>query len=158
MPRGRRNSKALQLVDSRTVLDERTSILAKRAYQLRTSGCTLDEVAEQLELPRGSVAGLIRNSMREASDLVSEGAKSELLLLEVSRLDALQRAVWPAAMNGDTRSVDTALKVIAQRAKLLGLEHAVIENTNNTVVVAGDSAAYIAALRQAADSAFEEMQ
>lgn len=153
----RKRGKQLSLVDSRTALDERTSMLAREAYSLRSMGLTLDEIAERLELPRGSVGGLIRTSMREAADLVSEGAKAELLLMEVSRLDALQRAVWPAAMSGDTRSVDSALKIISQRSKLLGLESAVIENTNNTVVVAGDTKSYIESLRAAALVGQEEV-
>lgn len=35
--------------------------------------------------------------------------------MEADRLDALQRAVWEAAIAGDLRAVDWALTVIAQR-------------------------------------------
>jgi hypothetical protein len=76
--------------------------------------------------------------------------KEEVLNLELARLDALQDAVWDQAMTGDTKAVDSALKVINMRAKLLGLE-ILAQNpstvTNNTVVVSGDTQDFIRSLK-----------
>ncbi len=40
---------------------------------------------------------------------------------EVARLDALQAAVWPAAMAGDVEAVRQVAALIEKRARLLGL-------------------------------------
>jgi hypothetical protein len=61
--------------------------------------------------------------------LVTSGLKStvadvaeDYLQLELERLDALQVAVWDAAMAGDIASANVLLRIIAQRAGLLRLE------------------------------------
>ena len=53
----------------------------------------------------------------------------ELRMLELERLDALQRSCWDAALEGDIASVDRVLKVIAARVRLLGLD----QNTDKAV-------------------------
>lgn len=45
----------------------------------------------------------------------------ELRALEALRLDRLQLVVWDRALAGDLRAIDSALAIMAQRAKLLGL-------------------------------------
>ena len=86
-----------------------------------------------------------------ASSLVDNAYKRELLSMELDRLDDLQRAVWQDAINGDLKAVETALKIIQTRAKVLGLDNVQSATvTNNTIVVAGTSEEYINALRQAA--------
>ena len=45
--------------------------------------------------------------------------------IELDRLDALQRSLWPAALKGDLRdlpAVDRVLAVMGRRARLLGLD------------------------------------
>ena len=42
--------------------------------------------------------------------------------LELARLDALQTAVWDAAMAGDVKAVGMVLRIIEQRSRLLGLD------------------------------------
>ena len=135
---------------SSEILDEHVSRVAKAALLLRRQGMSMFDIAEELQLPESECREAIKKGMAKAAQLVSDAAKSELLALEVTRLDALQQAVWPAAMSGDTRSVDAALKVINQRAKLLGLEETTVDNRNQTVVVAGDSKTYLEALRSVA--------
>jgi hypothetical protein len=46
----------------------------------------------------------------------------ELRQLEVARLDALHQAVWDKAMAGHLPSIDTVLKCMTRRARLLGLD------------------------------------
>jgi len=45
-----------------------------------------------------------------------------VLYLDLERLDTLLAAVWDTAIGGDLDAVDRALKIMQQRAKLLGLE------------------------------------
>ncbi len=63
--------------------------------------------------PRGSATGM------DASG--RPGGQDELRATEVARLDALQAAVWPAAMAGDLEAVRQATVLIEKRARLLWL-------------------------------------
>jgi hypothetical protein len=45
----------------------------------------------------------------------------ELRDTEVARLDALQAALWPKVERGDTRAVNTVVRIIDRRCRLLGL-------------------------------------
>jgi len=46
----------------------------------------------------------------------------ELQALELSRLDALHYAVWDKALSGDIKAIETSLRVIERRVKVLGLD------------------------------------
>jgi len=48
-------------------------------------------------------------------------AVEEHLDIEGSRLNALQAAVWPAAMSGDLKALIVAARIIEARCRLLGL-------------------------------------
>lgn len=128
---------------------ERRTELARQAHALRLEGRSWWQISEELKITEALASGLVSDAIKEASSLADEGAKRQMLSLEIARLDALQRAVWAAAMTGDTRSVETALKIIAQRSKLLGLDDAIAgkQVTNNTIVVPGNPVEYVAALR-----------
>ena len=69
-----------------------------RAIQLKLQGLTYQQIADELGYTsRGTVYKIIRTA--QATQLT--GAVEEHLDIEVSRLNALQAAVWPAAMSGD---------------------------------------------------------
>jgi hypothetical protein len=78
--------------------------------------------------------------------------------MEVERLDTLQRAVWQDAIGGDIKAVETALRIIQARAKVLGLDNMPVNTvTNNTIVVAGTPEEYVSALRKVVEiPAYEE--
>ena len=42
--------------------------------------------------------------------------------LESLRLDELNSAIWPRAMNGDPRAIEVALKLLERRSRMLGLD------------------------------------
>jgi hypothetical protein len=94
------------------------------------------------------VRRLVIDALQEAADLVDMGTKQEMLILEIDRIDHLQSLLWPSAQIGDTRAVETILKLILARVKLLGLDLSPeMSVQNNTLVVAGTSEEYVAALR-----------
>ncbi len=142
--------KRLKAVDSADIVRADEAVAAREAFRLRKDGYTLFQIAEILKKPESQVMRLMKTEVNEAARMVTDGARSDLLTLEVARLDDLQRAVWPAAMSGDTRAVDSALKVIAHRAKLLGLEQAQVETLNQTVVINSDSKSYTETLKMLA--------
>jgi orotate phosphoribosyltransferase-like protein len=123
---------------------------AVRAYELRASGTSWWDIAEELGISEGQAANLVAHKIAAAARLVDEGYKRTLLAMEIERLDRLQQTLWDRALGGELRAVDQILRIITTRAKILGLENAVTNNvTNNTVVVAGNSEEYIAALQRA---------
>ncbi len=72
-----------------------------RAIQLKLQGLTYQQIADELGYTsRGTVHKIIKTA--QATQLT--GAVEEHLDIEVSRLNALQAAVWPAAMSGDLRA------------------------------------------------------
>jgi hypothetical protein len=123
--------------------------LANKAYQLRIGGMSPTEIGKELGI--GGSDEVIRMIMEryayDASYLSSLDRQS-MLFLEITRLDALQSAVWPSAMMGDPKSVDSAVKIISARAKIAGLEQVDPIVQKNLVLVMGEREEdYIAALK-----------
>lgn len=93
--------------------------LAAKALELRISGMTHADIAEELGIPHGStVAKMIQRTLER----YEEPNVDLLRKLDSQRLDMLLRAVWTKAMGGDEASVGLAMRLIKQRADLFGLE------------------------------------
>jgi hypothetical protein len=76
-----------------------------------------------------------------------------VLRQELDRLDALQFAHWPAAVNGDHNAATIVLKCIARRCTLLGFDRAVNLHaaTASVVVIGGTEEEYINGLQAVTD-------
>lgn len=100
---------------------QRVAVTERRteAVRLAASGMGYSQIAERLGFHDRSGA---HKAIRGALAARQAEAVDELRALEIERLDALQRACWDAALEGDIASVDRVLKVIAARVKLLGLD------------------------------------
>lgn len=90
-----------------------------RALELRKAGKTLEQIAN--ELGYASKSGAAKALSVALQKTIQEPA-DELRTLESQRLDALLHSLWPNALSGDTRAIDTCLRVMDRRAKLLGLD------------------------------------
>jgi len=89
-----------------------------RAIQLKLQSLTYQQIADELGYTsRGTVYKIIKTA--QVAQLT--GAVEEHLDIEVSRLNALQAAVWPAAMAGDLQALVMAARLIEARCRLLGL-------------------------------------
>lgn len=106
-PRGKTTAEAIDRAERRA-----------RAVDLRAEGHTIREVAEKLGIAPSTAAGDIDRAL---SEYPAEGVDL-LRRLWGQRLDALLRAVWPAAMAGDLDAVDKAVKISNRAAKLYGLD------------------------------------
>jgi orotate phosphoribosyltransferase-like protein len=92
-----------------------------RAVQLLASGCTYQQVADELGYTsRGTAYSVVAKALREQT----AEAVADLRDLENARLDTLQRALWDAAMTGDVRSATVIVKIVQARVHLNGLEPA----------------------------------
>ena len=121
------------------------------AYQLKKAGHDWNEIAKIVGYANGKVAAVeVRRYVTEVATILTKEQREEVLSLELDRLDSLLNAVWDNAMTGDTKAVDSALRVINTRAKLLGLEllsQTAGNVTNNTVVVTGNTEDFIRSLK-----------
>jgi len=139
-------------VNTMAIIQDERNEMARKALEMRRSGRSLWSIAEYLGISERKANTLIADTLKEAADLVDAGHKRSLLAMEVDRLDELQSAVWQDAISGDRQAVETALKIIQARAKVLGLDNMPTSTiTNNTIVVAGTSEEYVAALRRVAE-------
>ena len=89
-----------------------------KAVELAVEGHTYDTIAREVGFAnRGTAHRVVRKALDEQ---VAENVQ-QLRETEVARLDALQAAIWPAAMAGHVDAVQQVLAIIDKRAKLLGL-------------------------------------
>lgn len=135
--------------------------VGQRVYHLRKTGLAWHRVVEELEqvgvsLSLSRVVGVYRDYMKSITQAWGPNEREAHLAMELERLDELQFGLWQQAMIGDTKSVDTLLRLMAQRQKLLGLD--VLQSTDkqviNTLLVVGeDQKTFVEALTNGRDSA-----
>lgn len=90
----------------------------RNALELRLAGASYRDIAQALGI---SPATAMQDCKEALADIPMQQA-DEMRTVELSRLDRLQRAVWPKAVKGDLQAVDRAIKIIDRRAKLFGLD------------------------------------
>lgn len=137
---------AVTRANTAALLSEQRSNRSRKAYELRRDGKSWFEIAQAIGITELNARGLVATELAAAANAVTEGSRQELLAMELERLDALQNAHWANALL-DVRVAEFVLKVMRERIDLLDLRKAVTEVTNNTLVVAGTSEEYVAALR-----------
>jgi hypothetical protein len=109
---------------------------AELLHQMRQRGYGWAEITEHLGYANVEAARLTYRSMvQRAAQELSMATKKEMLAAEVNRLDQLMAIAWVNAEAGDLKGVDTCVRIIQVRAKLLGLDE--IENVRlgNTVII-----------------------
>lgn len=89
------------------------------AVNLRKSGATYQEIANELGFAGTSGA---EYAVRSALEKTMSQPADELRDLELARLNEMQMGLWSAAISGDTDSVNTVLRLMERRARLLGLD------------------------------------
>ena len=90
-----------------------------QAVALRKAGASYEQIAQQLAfVDRGAAYRSVTAALRA----LGRDDAGEVLDLELSRLDEMQLAVWPAARRGDIKAIETVLKLQDRRAKYLGLD------------------------------------
>ncbi|MBM0203537.1 hypothetical protein JNW90_10725 [Micromonospora sp. STR1s_5] len=110
-----------------------------KAVALRLSGTHLDVIAEALDYSSpAAVSKDISRAMTAAIKVQSRNAE-ELRMVELMRLDRVQRGLWPAAIAGDVKSAETVLKIIDKRCRLLGLD-TIPRTSENARSILGDLA------------------
>ncbi len=93
-----------------------------KAVALRLAGVDYDTIADRLGYASRGAAYTDITRALEANVAEQQRGADLLRQEELARLDRLQAGVWQAATGGDSRAVDTALRIIDRRCKLLGLD------------------------------------
>jgi len=123
---------------------------AREAFDLKLEGHSTSGIADILGVKVQVVVDLLAELYGFEAAYLTDQERKTALATEVARLDKLQTAVWPSAMMGDPKSVDSAVRIILARSKITGLEQADPVVQKNLVLVMGEKEEdYIAALRSA---------
>ena len=89
-----------------------------RAVELALDGKSYDFIAREIGV--SSRGNAWRTVQKALNDRVVAGV-DELRELECDRLDALQVAAWAKVEQGDLKAIETVLRIMDRRARLLGL-------------------------------------
>jgi len=90
-----------------------------RALELSLAGVNQSQIARELGYrSSGAVSKALWRTINRRAAAGVDGYRA----LELERLDELQSAHWPKALDGDTKATEVVLSVIDKRIKLLGLD------------------------------------
>ena len=92
---------------------------ALKALALRREGLPYRDIAVRLDWKNEASA---RSAVTRLLTRIEYDEVAEMRAVEGERLDAMQRAVWAAAISGDTDAIKSVLGIMARRARLFGLD------------------------------------
>lgn len=94
----------------------------RKAIEMRIAGHHWQDIADTLHYAsKGAAHTDVTRALEQAVAELAiplEGYRQ----LELDRLDTMQTALWPKVLSGDTKAIDTTLRLMDRRAKLLGLD------------------------------------
>jgi hypothetical protein len=92
----------------------------RQVVELRRAGATYEECARAVgyATPQGAYLAYHRALKRTLLDAGADEARQ----VEIDRLDRLQRAAWPKALQGEVPAINSVLKIMERRSRLLGLD------------------------------------
>lgn len=100
-----------------------------RALELRKAGYSYRAIAEELGISVSAAYRATTRALKRLNEKTQEEAEV-VRRLELERLDDLLLAMWPKAQNGDQGAVDRILRIMERRARLLGLDAPLKEETD----------------------------
>ena len=123
----------------------------KKALDLRLAGASYRRIAQEGIY---SNPGTAMREVKKALAAVTQEAASDVLKMELERLDAAMMGIWAAVRSGDVFAIDRMLKIMDMRARFLGLYGAETEdNTENVKSALTDFFAEAVATADAMDAA-----
>lgn len=124
----------------------------RKALELRKGGATYDQIATAVGYADGSGA---RKAIKKALGAVTQEQATELRVLQVERYNHMLLTIWPKISAGDERAIGAGLAVMDRINDLTGIRapeqvQVDVTHTDEVLVIAGDKADYISALRKMA--------
>jgi hypothetical protein len=92
-----------------------------KALAFRKGGASYRSIADHLGIAVATAHEYVAAGLAELAQQQQAEAQ-ELRTLEAARLDDLQAAIWQQARSGNLKAVQTALRIMERRARLLGLD------------------------------------
>lgn len=92
-----------------------------KALDLRAAGMSYRAIGRAMETSEAQAHRFVKAALQRVEPIL-EAKATELRALECRRLDALQRALTPAASKGDVKAARAIVEVMKRRASLLGLD------------------------------------
>lgn len=96
---------------------------SEKAIALRCSGATFRAIAAALDVSVSTAHDIVTKAIEARREQRAQRV-DELVELELERCDQLQRALAKKVSEGNERAINSTLKVMERRAKLLGLDAA----------------------------------
>lgn len=93
----------------------------KQALELRKSGATFAQIGQALELSEARAHQLVKDELSRLRAVCAEEAEN-VRHLELERLDKMQLALSSKLKDGQPEAINSALRLMERRAKLLGLD------------------------------------
>ena len=107
----------------------------QQALELRKNGYDYKTIGKTLGVSAKTAFTYVQKCLEEIRENTRETAE-DVLELELKRLDVAQAALMPKVQAGDTRAIDTLMRVQERRAKYLGLDAAnKLEVTGKGIVI-----------------------
>jgi hypothetical protein len=109
------------IIDEEDVGIDEDALLAKelKVLDLRRAGFTFMRIAEEVGYRQASGA---QRAYKRIMDRDKPQAPDEHRWQELDRLDRMQVALWPRAMKGDDRAINTIIRLMERRASLIGID------------------------------------
>lgn len=90
----------------------------QEVVRLRRGGLTWDMIGDRLGIHLTTARAAYERALKR---VVQEDIE-EIRKLEGERLDIAQAAIWETVLKGDNTSINTLIRIMERRAKLLGLD------------------------------------
>lgn len=117
----------------------------RRAVALRSAGASYQQIADALGYASERSA---YDSVRRALARINSEAPKELLVLRKEQLNSWLRRLQPAIEAGDTKAIDTAMRITMRLDALSGVIEGTSTTTNNTlIIIEGDEDEYVSRLQ-----------
>lgn len=131
MPTNRRNNKPYSV--ARMKREERV----KFYIDLVKAGYTYQQIADRINKINGTniTRQAVHNSVKREIDKSREKLYQEVkdvVFIEVERLNELFKSAYSKAKKGDEKSINSCLKIMERKAKLLGLDAPEKQEVENT--------------------------
>lgn len=97
-----------------------------QALDMRLSGRSYRQIGAELRVSRQTAYDDVQFMIKEYCSETAEEVRGQ----EISRLDVLLMAHWEPAKSGNLKSSEMVLKIMGQRARLLGLEQTTVTMTH----------------------------
>ena len=107
------------------------------ALDFRLQGHAYHSIAKHMNCHPSTVHDLV---VKALANMVPREKAEEVLRIELTRLDALEAAIFRDAANGDIPAIDACLRIQHQRARLCGIFPDTSKGGGINIAIGGESA------------------